>query len=64
MDIMSALKYTSNRMENKLIELMGTENYVKWSTEVARDLFAIEVDHMEDSPFKKFCEEHFIEITR
>lgn len=41
--------------EKKLMEIMGEEEYLKWSTEVAQKMFKAEVEAMEDGDFKQFC---------
>jgi len=53
-----------NRMEDKMVELMGGKAYSVWATETARDMFRLSVENMEDSDFKDFVLEHFEEITK
>ena len=57
------LNLIGKEMERKLIELMGEEAYVEWSKQTARGLFLLEVQGMEDSEFKDFILDHFLEIT-
>ena len=45
------------------IELMSEEEYVKFSVEIARDSFRLEIDGMADSDFKDFVVEHFDKIV-
>lgn len=49
-------------MEEKLIELMGDDAYSEWSKQAAKELFRLEIDNMEDSDFKRFCEDNFDEF--
>lgn len=51
------------RMEEKLKEFMTEQEYMEFSTKIAREAFAIMVDDMADSDFKDFCQENFEEIT-
>ena len=50
-------------MEEKMIELMGYDAYSEWSKQAAKELFRLEIDNMEDSDFKRFCEDNFDKIT-
>lgn len=59
---MNAIR-TCKEMENLLIQYMGEEAYHKWSTGLAKELFAAELNDMEDSDFKQFCIENFENIT-
>ena len=55
---------TSNcRMDDKLKELMSAKDYQEWVAEEAKKLFKEEIDMMEDSDFKTFCEENFDIVT-
>ncbi len=51
------------RMEEKLIELMGDDAYSEWSKQIGKELFRMSIDDMEESNFKKFCQENFDMIT-
>ena len=53
-----------NRMEDKMVELMGGKAYSIWAAETARDMFRLSVENMEDGGFKDFVLEHFEEITK
>ena len=55
--------YIMNRLEQKLMELMGKEEYGKFSTEVAKEAFRIELNGMADGDFKDFCLDNFDKIT-
>ncbi len=50
-------------MEEKLIELMGDDAYSEWSKQIGKELFRMSIDDMEESNFKKFCQENFDMIT-
>ena len=52
------------RFEEKLRELMAEQEYQEFSTRVAKEAFAIEIDEMPDGDFKDFCQDNFLEITR
>lgn len=49
--------------EAKLIELMGKDEFFKFSTQIAKDLFADSIMKMADSDFKEFCLDNFDVIT-
>lgn len=49
--------------EAKLVELMGKEEYLSFAREVGKKAIKAEFEAMEDSDFKRFCLEHFDEIT-
>lgn len=51
------------KMEEKLVELMGAEEYDRWSTEVAKEAFRKAVDEMPECEFKDFCNSHFDKIV-
>lgn len=53
-----------NRMEDKMVELMGGEAYSVWATETARDMFRQSVEDMEDGEFKDFILENLEQITK
>lgn len=50
-------------MGEKLIELMGKKEYLKFSAEVGKKAFKKEVEEMKDSDFKNFVLENFDRIT-
>ena len=52
------------KMEKKLIELMGKEAYSEFSTSVAKEVFRSEIEGMAESGFKDFLIEHFDQITQ
>lgn len=52
-----------NRYEQKLIELMGAEDFAKFSTEVAKEAFRSELEGMAPGDFKDFCLKNFDKIT-
>ena len=56
-------KYKMRKMENKLTELMGKEDYGKWSREVAVEAFRRDVEKWPDGEFKQFCLDNFEIIT-
>lgn len=49
--------------EKKLIELMGRKRFVRYSTKLAKNLFAAEVFDMPDGEFKDFIINNFDFIT-
>ncbi len=49
--------------EAKLIELMGEDGFFKFSTQIAKELFADSIMGMADSDFKEFCLDNFDAIT-
>jgi hypothetical protein len=49
--------------EAKLIELMGEDAFFKFSTQIAKELFADSIMGMADSDFKNFCLDNFDAIT-
>ena len=49
--------------EAKLIELVGKEEYLSFAREVGKKAIKAEFEVIEDSDFKRFCLEHFDEIT-
>ena len=53
-----------NRMEDKMVELMGGKAYSIWAAQTARDMFRQSVEDMDDSDFKDYILEHFEEITK
>ena len=53
-----------NRMEDKMVELMGGKAYSIWAAETARDMFRQSVEDMDNSDFKDYILEHFEEITK
>lgn len=55
--------FLMRKMEEKLIELMGAEEYKKFATEIAREGFRQEIDGMADGEFKDFVKDHFDQIT-
>lgn len=59
-------KYLSmmiKRMEEKLKELMGEEEYIKFSREVAKETFFAECSDLPEGDFKDFCIDNFQFIT-
>ena len=57
-------EYAIRKLEEKLIELMGEEEYVKFSIQIARVGFRKEIEGMADSEFKEFAIKNFDYITR
>lgn len=53
-----------NRMEDKMVEVMGVKAYSIWAAETARDMFRLSVENMEKGDFKDYILEHFEEITK
>lgn len=49
--------------EEKLKELMGEDEFISYSTELAKNLFAEEIFDMPDCDFKEMTINHFEEIT-
>lgn len=58
-----SLKYMMNRMDEKLRELMTKEEYVEFSSQIAKESFRIELENMADGDFKDFCLGNFDAIT-
>ena len=50
--------------DEKLKEMMSDADYIKWSTETAKELFKLDIERMEDNDFKDFCKSHFDKITK
>ncbi len=61
---MFILNFVMQRMEMKLRELLGDDEYMKFSKEVALDCFKLDVESMPDGDFKTFCLENMEEITK
>lgn len=57
------LEYMLKRYEEKLEELIGTEELDKLATEIARGAFRAEIEAMAPSGFRDFCLENFEKIT-
>lgn len=57
------LRRTCIAYEKKLIELMGMDAFMAYSTEIAKDLFAQEICEMPDSDFKEKTLDNFDLIT-
>lgn len=58
-----AMTHMMKRMEDKLRELMGEEEFHKFSVELAKESFRKEVEGMADSDFKRFVTANFDDIT-
>ena len=58
------LMFVMNRYDKKLKDLMPLDEYYIFTSDVARDAFRKEIEDMEDNDFKRFCFDHFDEITR
>lgn len=52
------------KMERKMIELMGEEAYSEFATSVAKEVFLSEVEGMAESEFKDYLLKHFDLITQ
>ncbi len=52
------------KMEKKLIEMMGKEAYSEFATSVAKEVFRSEIDGMAESGFKDYLINHFDQITQ
>lgn len=48
--------------DDKIKELMGPDEYAKWSIETARKIFKIDIDGMEPSEFKEFVQKNLHRI--
>lgn len=59
-----AILYIMKRMEAKLQDLLTEEEYSKFSWDVAKEAFRIDVKDMADGEFKTFVLENFDLITR
>lgn len=57
------LRRISMVYEKKLIELMGEAEFVEFSKQIARELFAEEICHMADGDFKETILDNFDAIT-
>ena len=63
---MSKHKYVMHmmkRMEEKLIELMGHEEYGEFSKEIAKEAFRMEMEDLPASEFKDYVLGHFDTFT-
>ena len=63
MDEFEVLRKTCMAYEEKLRELMGEDEFVSYSTELAINLFAEQIFDMPDCDFKEMTINHFSEIT-
>lgn len=52
------------KLEKKLVELMGKEAYTEFATSVAKEVFRSEIEGMAESGFKDYLIEHFDQITQ
>jgi len=59
-----AMLYIMKRMEARLQDLMSAEEYQRFSREVAREAFLMDVIDMANGSFKDFALEHFDEIVK
>ena len=57
------LRLTCKLYEDKLIELMGEEDFINFSTEIAKRLFMKDILGMKNSPFKFMILKDFDKIT-
>lgn len=57
------LEYMLKRYEEKLEELIGTEELDKLATEIARGAFRAEIEAMAPSGFRDLCLKNFEKIT-
>ena len=51
------------RQETMLKELMDEEEFQRFTADIAKEAFRMEIDGMADSEFKEFVTENFDEIT-
>ena len=58
-----AILYIMKRMEAKLQDLLTAEEYHKFSEEVAKEAFRMDVEDMQGGDFKSFILENFDLIT-
>lgn len=63
MNIVGQLRFCCMEYEKKLKELMGDEEFEKFSIDIARHGFLKEVIGMADGDFKNFCLENFTKIV-
>ncbi len=56
-------RYVVKRYEEKLKELMGKEEFSKFSNDVAKEMFRSEIEGMAPSDFRDFCLENFGKIV-
>lgn len=59
-----SLLYMMTKMEEKLRELMGDEEYQAFARQTAKDALLKEIDEMLGGDIREFVLEHFDEITR
>ena len=57
------LRHTCKLYEDKLIELMGEEDFGKFASEIAAGLFMKDILEMKNSPFKFMVLKDFDKIT-
>lgn len=50
------------RLEDKLREYMTDQEYMGFSTKIAKEVFAIELNYMTEGDFKDFCIDNFEQI--
>ena len=58
-----SLLYMMTKMEEKLRELMGDEEYQVFARQTAKDALLKEIDEMLGGDIREFVLEHFDEIT-
>lgn len=51
-------RYITMRMEEKMIEMMGKDEYAKWSARIAKETLTQWVDSSSNEDFKKFVSEN------
>lgn len=57
------INWVCGKYEDKLKDLLTPEQFEAFIKESAKELFAQEVEELEDEDFKGFIKEHFDEIT-
>lgn len=62
-DYVNHLNYCCKRYEDKLKELMGSDEFKKFSTEIAKDMFLESIRDIQDPEFRNFCLDNFDTIT-
>lgn len=57
------LMYVIKRHEEKLKQYMSEQEFVEFSTEVAKEMFNLRIQFLPESDFKDFCLENFDKIV-
>lgn len=51
------------KMDEKLRELLSPEEYMRFSTDVAKEMLSFSTDTLPESTFKNYCKNNFSKFT-